>query len=232
MNSYKFSVDDKRATSLIAQLGCPFSCFFCLTPENTIVYDNKIQHIDKVTVEKKVFTGESWQYVQNTFKRSIQEKIYYIKPKGLFPLELTGNHEIKTERGWTKAENIRKNDKLFFPFVPYDDFDSIDIYEVLKNVKFKNRKQNVKQIQGNYTSDDILAYINEGISDLQISKKTTVNRKTIAKIRNNKFKKEKIKLCETKLVCVDDKCRLSGSKYSIDRYIKLNYAFCQIVGYY
>ncbi len=29
MSSYKFSVDDKPATSLIAQLGCPFSCFFC-----------------------------------------------------------------------------------------------------------------------------------------------------------------------------------------------------------
>ncbi len=29
MTSYKFSVDDSPATSLIAQLGCPFSCFFC-----------------------------------------------------------------------------------------------------------------------------------------------------------------------------------------------------------
>lgn len=29
MSTYKFSVDDKPATSLIAQLGCPFSCFFC-----------------------------------------------------------------------------------------------------------------------------------------------------------------------------------------------------------
>jgi len=29
MKSYKYSVDNRPATSMIAQLGCPFSCFFC-----------------------------------------------------------------------------------------------------------------------------------------------------------------------------------------------------------
>jgi len=53
MSSYKYSVDDRPATSLIAQLGCPFSCFFCagrdtpfLRRIRTRTSENIIQEMD------------------------------------------------------------------------------------------------------------------------------------------------------------------------------------------
>lgn len=61
MSSYKFSVDDKSATSLIAQLGCPFSCYFCagrdtpfLRRVRTRTSDNIIKEMEHIYTKYKI----------------------------------------------------------------------------------------------------------------------------------------------------------------------------------
>ncbi len=62
MDSYKFSVDDRRATSLIAQLGCPFSCYFCAGRDTPFLRRIRTRSSDKII--------EEMEHIYNTYNIS------------------------------------------------------------------------------------------------------------------------------------------------------------------
>lgn len=58
-NSYHYAVEGKRATSLIAQLGCPFSCFFCGGRNSPMLRQIRSRTSDSIIAEM--------EYIHSTF---------------------------------------------------------------------------------------------------------------------------------------------------------------------
>lgn len=68
--SYKYTIDGHQATSLIAQLGCPFGCAFSITGDTLIFTENGFERVDSLlssetTIENCVHGGSVHTYSIN-----------------------------------------------------------------------------------------------------------------------------------------------------------------------
>ena len=58
VNSYKYHIEDKRAISLIAQLGCPFKCSFCSGRNSPFLRKIRLRNSDSVISELRHLNQE------------------------------------------------------------------------------------------------------------------------------------------------------------------------------
>ena len=85
----------------------------CLTSETKIRTDKGFKKISKIKKGNKVLTDTNeYMRVTTTMKRFINEEIYNIELDNEQIIRITGNHRIKTKRGWVKADQLKSKDEL------------------------------------------------------------------------------------------------------------------------
>ena len=90
LNSYKYTIDGVRSTSVIAQLGCPFGCGFCMSGGTLL------------------FTDTGFESIESLYTRSTDEKVLTCSHGGTV-ISRTLNEKVATETGLDSASHVILN---------------------------------------------------------------------------------------------------------------------------
>lgn len=116
MDSYHYTIEGHRATSLIAQLGCPFACF---APNTKIITSNGSNK-----KAKDVEVGDTLVALDETTKELTEttvmkkfvhdaEELYAIEFEDEKLLECTGEHPFYVRGEWIEARNLIIGDEIY-----------------------------------------------------------------------------------------------------------------------
>jgi len=134
VNSYNYTIDGFRATSLIAQLGCPFGCHFCLTGDTFIFTDCGFERLDSLVsdvqnIEKCIHGNHAYvsplnKTVATIGGSAIAEAIVYTGKKSVievcasygYKVRGTGDHPVLSVQDrktiWKNIKDLHIGDWL------------------------------------------------------------------------------------------------------------------------
>ncbi len=113
MDSYHYTIDVARACSLIAQLGCPFACAFCLSGDTRVFTREGPIRLDKLTAAREVATPLGAGMATDVFY-SGNKDTFRVTIEGGLSIKGTADHKIMCVDGesfvWKRVEQITAND--------------------------------------------------------------------------------------------------------------------------
>jgi len=116
MDSYQYEIDGVKATNLICQMGCPFSCNFCsgrLSKTFKRIRSREISSvINEIDFLYKTYGYKGFMFYDDEL--NLNRKSFLVFLKALIAYQ--GNHQVKFNfRGFTRADLLTQEqaDKMF-----------------------------------------------------------------------------------------------------------------------
>lgn len=243
---YNPKLGKRPMTVMLTSRGCPYRCYFCLTPDNKVMINNKQMTIGEFVESHK---DGSWQNIKkikkySTFthksnKKPIKE-ITRRKHKGntitITPhylnesVTLTENHEVfvlSGDRTIKKvAGNLTKDDILIIP-KPRTTKD-IPYIDTKKYLHRKESNRPIGRILPEAKCAEIRKLHSQDLSNSEIARKANVKRDTVTKyLRSERKKSQELWLKEER-----GNVKYSFGKTKIPSRIRIDNAFMKLAGYY